>query len=330
MSSLDLRAVRQDVEQALKRFILDRKYDVAGIHVTAPLRALRAFLDGPGKRIRPLFARAGWHTVRDDPDPRLLDLAVGLELFHSYVLIHDDVIDRSDVRRDRPTLHRLIAPDDDWAAVSTAILLGDLCEAWSAELLGGLGAAALEQVHQMREDVLIGQLLDLCGAAEPFEVIHYKTTQYTVHRPLRIGAAMAGADDDVLAACTAYAEPLGEAFQLLDDLEDVIPSRHPRTRVGDLREGKPTVVLKLAIELATPSQRDQLMHLVGDRHLDDDGLRTAQKLIAETGAVSEVRQMIVTRRRQALDVLTDAPFHGTGVEALNVLTDLALPGVSTW
>ncbi|MEU0881754.1 hypothetical protein ABZ345_24335 [Lentzea sp. NPDC005914] len=89
-------------------------------------------------------------------------------------------------------------------------------------------------------------------------------------------------------------------------------------------------MLARAIERATPSQRDQLMHLVGDRHLDDEGVRTAQRLIAETGAVTEVRQMIVNRRQQALDVLVDAPFHETGAEALKVLTDLALPGVNTW
>ncbi|TWP48501.1 polyprenyl synthetase family protein [Lentzea tibetensis] len=277
------------------------------------------------------FCWAGWHTVRHDASPRLLDVAVGLELFHAYVLIHDDVIDRSHTRRGRPTLHRVVDSLDEWSAVSAAILLGDMCEAWSAELLGGAGTTAAERVRRMREDVLIGQLLDLLGTEQPFQVIHYKTTQYTVHRPLRIGAAMAGASRDVQDACTAYAEPLGEAFQLLDDLEDVVPDgARPLAPIGDLREGKATVVLELAFELATASQREQLVHLVGDRDLDDAGVRMAQLLIAETGAVDEVRRMIVTRRRRALDALDDAPFHPAGADALRALTDLALPGVREW
>ncbi|WP_370949369.1 polyprenyl synthetase family protein [Amycolatopsis sp. cg5] len=310
---------------------MERRTQLTNDYVAEALRHLAAFLGGPGKRVRPLFCWAGWRTVRDTMDPRLLDVAVGLELFHAYVLIHDDVIDRSDTRRDRPTLHRAVGEPDEWTATSAAILLGDMCEAWSAELLGTAGEAAGEHLHRMREEVLVGQLLDLRGTEPPLRVIHYKTTQYTVHRPLRMGAAMAGASPDVQEACRAYAEPLGEAFQLLDDLEDVMPGGpNPPAPAGDLREGKSTVVLGMALDFATAAQRDELLNLVRDRDLDDAGLRRAQRLIATTGAIDEVRRMIVHRRRLALAVLDDAPFQPAGAATLRALTDLALPGVRAW
>lgn len=129
-------------------------------------------------------------------------------------------------------------------------MLGDLCEAWSAELLGDAAdiGAARAALDAMRTELIVGQYLDLCASgegigtmADAMQVIHFKTTKYTVERPMQTGAALAGADGTVLEACSAYARPLGEAFQLLDDLEDVMEVADGGTESGtDLREGKHT------------------------------------------------------------------------------------------
>jgi geranylgeranyl diphosphate synthase, type I len=339
--------MRRAVEYTLEQFLADKARGPDGRYLTTPLNVLRHFLDGGGKRLRPLYCCLGWHAVSGQSLPeQVLRAAGGLELFHTYALLHDDVIDRSDTRHDRPTAHRVfssISPTrrTDWFGQSAAILLGDLCEAWSAELLGGSepGRETVRQiVDRMRGELALGQYLDLCATGEKpstvehaLTVIGYKATKYTIERPLQIGAALAVADQAVLDACAAYARPLGEAFQLFDDLQDVVAdSANPTVAGNDLREGKYTVVLALAFQRATHSQAGRLRRLVGSETLDHDGLAEAQALIAATGTPDVARSMIAERRARALAILDGAPFRGQAVQALRELTDLALPGVAGW
>ncbi|WP_050430147.1 polyprenyl synthetase family protein [Chondromyces crocatus] len=342
---LDLRGIRQAVEATLHRFLDHKAHGPHGPHLTPLLQVLRHFLEGGGKRVRPLYCCLGWHTVTDAaPSDEVLRAAAGLELFHTFALLHDDVIDASPTRHGRPTAHRMFATQSRtlralWFGDSAAILLGDLCEAWSAELLGSLGhPAARKPVDLMRSEMTIGQYLDLCAAGgvigsldDALTVIHYKTTKYTVERPLQIGAALASASPAVMEACSAYARPLGEAFQLYDDLEDVLPtSAHAASSGNDLREGKHTVVLALAYRHASPAQAAQLDDLVGDAYLDGERLARARALIDATGATEIVRRMVMERRRQALHAVERAPFRPAAKQALIQLTELALPGVSAW
>jgi geranylgeranyl diphosphate synthase type I len=296
-----------------------------------------------------LYCCLGWCAVGNAPlSSQVLRAAAGLELFHTFALVHDDLIDQSPTRHDRPTAHRVFAahgPHDraEWFGHSAAVLLGDLCEAWSAELLGALGTGpghvvARETVDRMRGELVIGQYLDLLasgdgagGVEEALQVIHYKTTKYTVERPMQIGAALAGAGPDVLAACAAYARPLGEAFQMYDDLEDVVADdARPGSDGDDLREGKRTVVMALAMRHAGPAQAQRLRTLVGDAGLGPEGVAEARALIAATGAPDTVRRMVAERRREALAVLAAAPFHPAAKHGLSLLTDLAVPGVESW
>ncbi|MFJ1767944.1 polyprenyl synthetase family protein [Amycolatopsis sp. NPDC088138] len=341
---IDLRAVRGDVEHRLRSFLDEKERSEDGGVLEVPLKVLRDFLDGGGKRVRPLFCCMGWLAVSDGPlEPAVLRVAAGLELLHTAVLIHDDLVDVSDTRHDRPTVHRDFAahspvPREDWFGQGSAVLLGDLCEAWSAELLGRLAGpqpdTVREALDRMRSEVNVGQLLDLrsCGGdpgsvEDAFRLIHYKTTKYTVERPLQIGAALAGGDRAVLETCSAYARPLGEAFQMYDDLEDV----DGEVAGGDdLRDGKHTVVLALALQHAGERDAGRLRELVGDGSLDEDGIKEARDLIAGSGAPALVRRMVCDRRQQALDVLDTAPFQPDAKKALRGLTDLAIPGVSTW
>jgi geranylgeranyl diphosphate synthase type I len=337
------------VDTVLHDFLAEKADGPDGPLITTLLDVLRHFLDGGGKRVRPLYCCLGWCAVGNAPlNSQVLRAAAGLELFHTFALVHDDVIDRSPTRHGRPTTHRVFAargPHDraEWFGYSAAVLLGDLCEVWSAELLGTLGtgpgpAVARETVDRMRGELVLGQYLDLLASGdgeasleEALRVIHYKTTKYTVERPLQIGAALAGAGPDVLAACACYARPLGEAFQMYDDLEDVVVTgARPDTDGGDLREGKRTVVMALAMRHAGPAQARRLRALVGDPALGPDGVAQARALIAATGAPDQVRRMVAERRREALDILAGAPFHPVAKHGLELLTDLAMPGADGW
>ncbi|WP_159058796.1 polyprenyl synthetase family protein [Streptomyces caeruleatus] len=342
-------AIRLTVEDALFAFLQQKESGPDGPLLGKMFDVLREFLGGGGKRVRPLYCCLGWSSVANAPiDSTVLRAAAGLELFHTFALVHDDLIDGSERRHDRPTAHRVFAahgPQERaaWFGESAAVLLGDLCEVWAAELLGGLGGGAEQAVvrgilDRMRGELVLGQYLDLlasgddCGSVDSaLRVIHYKTTKYTVERPMQIGAALAGAGPAHLDACAAYARPLGEAFQMYDDLEDVVVGGSGAgTDGGDLREGKHTVVLALAMRHARPEAAERLRKLVGDSSLSEQDLAEARALIAATGAPDMVKRMVLERRQQALTILEGAPFHPVAKEALRRLTDLAVPGVRQW
>ncbi|MGW8633975.1 polyprenyl synthetase family protein [Streptomyces sp. NPDC055793] len=310
------------------------------------IAVLRAFLRGRGKRVRPLFCYIGWRAVTDaPPDPRLVDVGVGLELLHGHALVHDDLVDRSLSRRGGPPVHMACANlhgANAWLGVSAAVFLGDLAALWAEELFQrvydrDIPPAARSHLSTMRAQLLNGQLLDLAEPSqqfgtvpEAFAVIHAKTVAYTVRGPLLIGAAMAGAGHGVSDALADYAQLLGEAFQLQDDLEDVAAGPDESGGGEDLKEGKRTVVVALAAQAATPAQRTLMTRLLGRTGLSSGDLTELRATIAATGAVEQVRAMITARRREALAQAAQGPFTERGKALLTAMTDLALPGVAHW
>ena len=252
-------------------------------------RTTRDLVLAGGKRLRPTFAHWGWRGVvgfREPVDPVLPALAA-LELMHTFALVHDDVMDGSATRRGRPTAHRLFAAqhdsagrlgDPDHFGETSAILVGDLCLVWADQLLAQ--AALTTSTHfavracydRMRVEAVAGQYLDVLGEAQPDEwtldrsllVARHKTASYTVQRPLQFGLALAGPSQADLAAVddayNRYGLAVGEAFQLCDDLLGVYgdPAVTSKPAGDDLRTGKPTALLMLARQLATPAQRAEL------------------------------------------------------------------------
>lgn len=286
----------------------------------------------------------GWHASGDcgDSGP-VIRVAAGLELFHAFALIHDDIMDNSDTRRGRPTIHRAVTThyaghrkraEAEHFGVSSAILLGDLALIWSDELLHTAGlaldqlAAILPFLDLMRIELVYGQYLDLLTVGRltddvdaTLTVIRYKTAKYTIERPLHIGTALAGVDQAVLDACTAYALPLGEAFQLRDDLLGVFgnPAVTGKPVMDDLREGKATALIARALHHATASQAATLHHLVGNPELDQSNAATVRDILTATDARAEIETMIRDRCRQALAVLDTAPVRPAAADALRSL-----------
>nr|WSS71720.1 polyprenyl synthetase family protein [Streptomyces sp. NBC_01175] len=330
---LDLAGFKDTVEGLLADF-LDRKAPPADNSESPDLAApLRHFLDAGGKRIRPILAFVGWHAAGATGDPStVVRLAASLELFHVFALIHDDVMDSSALRRGRPTVHRALARarqrDDSGVSAAAAarfgegaaILIGDLAMVWSDELLleGGTNpkqlAALWPVLHAMRSEIVLGQYLDLqaTGHASPdvsraLRIGRYKTAKYTVERPLHLGATAAGADQHLLDRLSACALPLGEAFQLRDDLLGVFgdPAVTGKSTLEDLRDGKATVLTALALRTATPPQRRALTDLLGEPHLTAEQAVVARRTIAATGAPAQVEELIAARYRTAMDALDD-------------------------
>jgi geranylgeranyl diphosphate synthase type I len=341
--------VRTRVDTVLDEF-LTRKAKTAAAHqlpeeVTA---TLHGFLQAGGKRLRPLLCVIGWHAAGGHGAPLpVLRAAASLEMFHAFCLIHDDIMDHSTTRRGRPSLHRALAgihaqgrtaDAADRLGVGAAILVGDLALAWSDELLHTAGlsadqlAAVLPIIDAMRTEVMYGQYLDLTATGRPTEdldrclaIIRHKTATYTVERPLHIGAALAGAGRAHRAAITRYALPVGEAFQLRDDLLGVYgaPEATGKSCLEDLREGKHTALVALALRRATPAQQAVLRALVGNPDLDDEGYRRILRVFEATGSRESVEEMILDRRYQAQQALFQGPFDPSALAPLHAFAQSA-------
>lgn len=344
-ADLDLDSFRVQVEARLEAFLAAKAHDARSraLPVLAT-EELRSFLAAGGKRIRPLLCACGWHAAAGGSEPPgLISAGAALEMFHAFALIHDDVMDRSETRRGRPTIHRCLAaefarshprPEAEQLGASAAILIGDLALTWSDELLHAVGlspdrlAAALALINEMRTEVMYGQYLDLTGGARleagtevPLTVIRYKTAKYTVERPLQLGASLAGADQRLLDDLSAFAIPIGEAFQLRDDLLGIFgdPGETGKSRLDDLREGKHTVLVALALAAASPHQEADLRATLGNQAITEADAGRAREIMTATGAVAGVERMISERYDAAMDALVAADLPAPVEHALRAL-----------
>jgi geranylgeranyl diphosphate synthase, type I len=303
-----------------------------------------------GKYVRSTFAYLGWLSGGAGDSDAALRAAASMELLHAFALLQDDVMDRSPMRRGRTAAHvRLadwyrgqgLAGDAGRFGESAAILLGDLCLVWAGQMLreSGLGAAALARAwphyDTLRGELAVGQLADLAfdarrrpAMADVLDMIRRKSGNYTVRRPLELGAALAGCDKAVLHVLGEYGELVGEAFQLRDDLLGVFgrPSLTGKPNGGDLREHKATSLVVLAGELATRSQREELDRLCERDQLTEAEIARLRGLIENTGAVARIEQMIESRAATAWAILESAAVEGAPLDAFvrTALRDLAI------
>ena len=215
------------------------------------------------------------------------------------------------------------------------ILLGDLCLSWADEVLltTGFSHDALRRgkdvYDEMRTELMAGQYLDLLeqarggGSVErALRVVRYKSAKYTIERPLHLGAALAGADASVVDAYSRYGLPLGEAFQLRDDVLGVFgdPKETGKPAGDDLREGKRTVLVAIAVERSTPKQAAVIRRHLGDPGLDADGVTALREIITDTGAQDYTENLITEMLENALAALHSADIDP---QAREILTGLA-------
>ncbi len=349
------------VEALLRDELTGRHAELAVIdpRLTDDLNRLTQHLAAGGKRLRPQFlcwgyragvpVRGGAGSVDGTTDLPcgVLRAAAALELIQACALIHDDIIDRSDTRRGRPSMHRAAEKDhagSGWLGdathfgVSDALLIGDLALVWADDLFQegfteqGRPPEAQLAWRAMRTEVLAGQLLDLritadeapdpaAAAADAMLVNRYKTAAYTVERPLHIGAALGGAPAGTVAALRRYGRSIGLAFQLRDDLLGVFgdPQVTGKPAGGDLVEGKKTVLLALArTDLLGRPELAELDAGVGTA-LDPAGVDRLTELIARTSAPARVEERISALLTEGLAELDDLP-----ADAAAGLRDLAL------
>ena len=349
-ASLILARLREQIDSALTSFLDDssRYINSIGPELTSVAQEMSSFLLNGGKRFRPLLSCIGSISVDGaEVSDATIKASASLELLHACALIHDDVMDGSDTRRGRASVHRhfeslhrsnSLSGDSAGYGVATAILLGDLALIWSDQILhrSGLSSEQLLRVlpifDELRVELMAGQFLDVheqslatTDAERSLRVASYKSGKYSIERPLHFGAKISGGSDELLEALSRYGIPIGEAFQLRDDILGVFgdPQETGKPAGDDLREGKRTVLIALAHEGTNQSGREELNNL-GNPKLDANQVTRLREVITSSGAVAKVEEMISARAESAHQALASGLIALEAKPLLELMAHLAL------
>ena len=310
-----------------------------------PIDEIRRLVFSGGKRLRPAFCHWGYVGAGGGSDDQIaVDAGAAFELMHAFALFHDDVMDDAATRRGQPTTHA-VAIDEHvaggWAGESrrfgegVAILVGDLAFVYADRLMEGAGPEAMRIWNELRIELNIGQYLDILGSVQSIRevdkadrICRYKSGKYTIERPLHLGAVLAAPEreHELLAPLSAYGLPLGDAFQMRDDVMGAFGDADVTGKPvgGDLREGKPTPLLARAVRRATTSQL-AVLDLVGHPDLDDDAVARIQQAIVDTGALDELEDHITELTDEAIAAIEVAPITAAASTEL-----IALAAFVSW
>ena len=264
-----------------------------------------------GKRIRPmlvlLFSSALGFTGRER-----FELAATVEFIHTATLLHDDVVDESALRRGRQTANALFGN-------AASVLVGDFVYSRAFQMMVSVNnMRVLEVLADATNVIAEGEVLQLMNMHDAdlsvddyLRVIRFKTAKL-FEASARIGAVLAGATREVEESCAAYGRSLGTAFQLIDDLLDYegATAQLGKNVGDDLREGKPTLPLLLAMERGNTAQRELIRHAI--EHGEVARLPDIVEIVRHTGAVAATRDAAraeANKAAAALDVLPKSIFR---------------------
>jgi geranylgeranyl diphosphate synthase type I len=292
-----------------------------------PIDEIARLVLAGGKRLRPAFCFWGFVGAGgDSTDELVIDAGAALELLHAFALFHDDVMDGSLTRRGEPTTNakfeashgaNKLAGESRRFGDGVAILVGDLAYVYSDQLMRNASPQAWTIWNELRIELNFGQYLDMLGSAmnerrreKAERICRYKSGKYTIERPLHLGALLAAPTrDDLIPVLSTYGLPLGDAFQMRDDVlgafGDAAITGKP---VGDdLREGKPTPLMAIATARANAAQLKELQ-LVGNQDLTPQQIARVQEVIRETGALDELEVVITRLTDEAIAAVQNVPF----------------------
>lgn len=311
----------QEIDQALAESLQEMscKFSDASTKL-APL--VGAFIEGceGGKRIRGALVKLGYALTDAPYTPEILKAAVALELFQTAILAHDDIIDKSPLRRGKPSMHYALGGDH--RGISHTICLGDVGFFWAFKLIAESRFPcerknrAISSFAQTTFETGVGEILDvelpyLSNGNNPQDVLsisELKTARYTVTGPLHLGAILGGEDDEYLSRLTDFGKNLGIAFQIQDDILGVFGKQEITGKVtrSDIEEGKSTLLSIHAYTHASDLQRSVLGAIYGGGEpVLTAHIESVQQIFLETGALDYARAQARYYTDQARKIIPD-------------------------
>jgi len=332
-----MKEVRERIDHALETYLDEKLLEARQISPSSLelVEGIRSLTLRGGKRLRPIVVEAALRAVA--PERAGVDattVGASLEVLQSYLLIHDDWMDQDDERRGGPAVHAMYRGDhNEHEANALAILAGDLASAYALELILRAPFAAdqrdqaLQLFVRIQKEVFYGQHLDLTQDPDVARMHDLKTGSYTVRGPLLLGATLGGATDAQKEALIAYGTPLGEAFQLADDLIGTFGDAEHTGKPGDdLVHRKRNGLVALAEQRLEGEARAELSTLMRSRgNPDPERVARVTQAMIDEGIKSEVEARVKTLLAESEGALEGVGFDTGGTEILRfVARKLAL------
>jgi len=287
---------------------------------------LRQFIMASGKRIRPILFCCGYFAS-GGKKKEIAKASISIELIHSYLLIHDDIIDRDDFRHGSASMHEkykeryenvLKKNECDHYGMSMAIIAGDLASSFGHKILAdskfssGPKLRAIYEMNKIIANTIMGEAMDVTLAIKDkyakkdiIDMQMYKTAKYTIEGPIHLGAILAGASEKYLKSLSEFAIPLGIAYQIQDDVIGVFGEAKTIGKpVGsDIKEGKKTLLALKAFENGDFRQKKILESVFGKKSATDKDIEETRTIIRQTGSLDYSKKEILKLKNVALDNL---------------------------
>ncbi len=326
----ELKEYKQDVNHEIEIYldrIIEETKDIDPFVLDAMKFFKKTILAG-GKRIRPILMCVGYKAAGGTDYKEILKTSISIEFIHAFLLMHDDIIDRDDLRHGKKTMHAhyrdynklfLLNKDADHFGTSIAIVVGDFIYSLGNQVLfesqfeSQIIIKALNKLQKVVGLTCVGEIQDVhmeyrkqITEDEILTMYTNKTAKYTFEGPLQLGAMLAGADNDFCENLGKYAVPIGIAFQLRDDMLGIFGNTKKTGKpVGsDIAEGKITFMVKRAYTNATRVQKKELDNLLGDQKIDASGVKKFQNIMIDTGAkefVEQYMQELIQQSQKSLE-----------------------------
>ncbi|MFC1514854.1 polyprenyl synthetase family protein [Candidatus Omnitrophota bacterium] len=316
-------SIKNRLDKGLRSFLttLERKYTLASI---SPLlsKSIKDFVLRKGKRIRPILFTAGYLGFCKKPKPGLNQSALSIELLHDFMLIHDDIIDKSDTRRGKPSMHVLLnrhlknRKGIKFNGQDLSIVVGDVIYAMAIEAFLSIQEEPRRKEKALRRFIQAavftgaGEFIELINGAKKLEkltlekiykIYDYKTSYYTFATPLASGAILAGAPDREVERLSEFGMLLGRAFQIKDDILGMFGDEKKigKSTLTDLQEGKKTYIIWHAFSRAKAAEKRYLKSVLTKKKVTRKDLLRVQTIARASGTLDSAAQKIQQLVNQA-------------------------------
>lgn len=292
------------------------------------------------KRLRGAFTYYGYLLSSKKEDSRIWDAAIGVELVHTALLMHDDFMDQDLVRRGKPTTQRYFATDSGaHYGDSMAVTVGDavLCIGFdllnscgfepekvqkaTAKMLRGIAETAFGQAYDVSLEKIMGDWKE----DDVIAVHKAKTSIYTYENPLFIGAHLAGAPNEILPILHSYSMDGGVAFQLQDDILGIFgdTEKTGKSSDSDLLQGKCTLLVMRVLSHGSEKQKQDLLKVWGKRSAQRDDIELAKKSIIESGSLDYSKRISREYAQRAVHAASKLRSHDLNIESIEFLEGIA-------
>ncbi len=310
----------KEVEKVLSNFFKMKMDNCKNKNIRDVIEKIEEYTLRGGKRIRSVLMIFGYKLYGGKNTEEIIKASASLELVQSYLLIHDDIIDESLLRRGKPTIHRIFENEynNQKIGADLAIIAGDLADSYAIELINRsdfedqLKYKAIVKLSEIIEYTGYGQVLDILSPyqTDNFEenllLIHkYKTAKYTIEGPLILGGLLAGKSDFEI--ISKYAIDVGIAFQLQDDILGLFGDEKALGKpvTSDLEEGKKTLLIIKILERANKEERDKILRILGSKNISMEDLQYVRTIAVKTGSLKYSQDMSEKLIADAITTIKD-------------------------